>query len=55
MKRNTRSTGARRRKVQPQKWKLLPDVKKLHRDPEWEALESQLVAHCNLHLPPFEE
>ena len=32
-----------------------PDIKKLPRDPEWEALEVRLVAHTNKKLPPFED
>jgi len=34
---------------------LLPDIKKLHRDPEWEALEERITAHTTKNLPPFEE
>lgn len=34
---------------------LLPDVKKLPRDPEWEALEGRIVAHTSKHVASFEE
>jgi len=34
---------------------LLPDIKKLPRDPEWEAVEERIAAHSVKNLPPFEE
>ena len=34
---------------------LLPDVKHLPDDPEWEAVERRLAQHASKHLPPFEE
>ncbi len=34
---------------------LLPDIKKLPRDPEWEAIEERIAAHTAKNLPPFEE
>ena len=34
---------------------LLPDIKKLPQDPEWEALEVRFVAHTNKNRRPFEE
>ena len=34
---------------------LLPDVKRLPDDPEWEAVEAKLAKHASKHLPPFEE
>ncbi len=34
---------------------LLPDVKTLPDDPEWQAIESRMVAHSNKNLAPFEE
>jgi len=55
MKTKTRSTAARRRKVQIQKWKLLPDIKKIPRDKEWEAVELRIAEHITKNPPPFEE
>ncbi len=34
---------------------LLPDVKKLAADAEWQAVESRIVAHARKHSAPFEE
>lgn len=34
---------------------LLPDVKKLAVDTEWQAVESRIVAHTNQQITPFEE
>ncbi|HEX7469566.1 MAG TPA: hypothetical protein VF437_02365 [Verrucomicrobiae bacterium] len=34
---------------------LLPDVKKLQRDPEWEKIEQRMAEHQFKNLPPFEE
>jgi hypothetical protein len=53
MKGKTQLTAARGRKVQTQKWRLMLDIKKLARDPEWEALEVRAVAHITKNLPPF--
>ncbi len=34
---------------------LLPDVKELPDDPEWEKIETQIVAHNNRKVTPFKE
>ncbi len=34
---------------------LLPDVKKLAVDAEWQAVESRIVAHTGKKVTPFEE
>ena len=34
---------------------LLPDIKKLPHDPEWQETESQMVAHHGKTIAPFEE
>lgn len=34
---------------------LLPDVKELPRDPEWEKIEHRIVKHNNKKVTPFEE
>ena len=34
---------------------LLPDVKHLSPDPEWESLESRIVARNNQNVTPFED
>ncbi len=34
---------------------LLPDVKQLPDDPEWDKLEARMAAHSFKNLPPFEE
>jgi len=34
---------------------LLPDVKKLAADAEWQAVESRTVAHTGKKVTPFEE
>ena len=33
----------------------IPIIKKLPSDPEWEAIEARLTAHCNRKVAPFEE
>ena len=33
----------------------IPIVKDLPSDPEWEAVEAKLTAHCNRKVAPFEE
>ena len=53
MKAKTNSTATRGRKDPTQKWHLLPDVKKLPRDTEWEAFEGRMAAHCAKDLPSF--
>jgi hypothetical protein len=44
----------RARPVKPLMVMLLPDVKKLPDDPEWEKTESAFVAASNQGLAPFE-
>jgi hypothetical protein len=34
---------------------LLPDVKKLPKDEEWQETESRIVAHNSKNVAPFEE
>ena len=34
---------------------LLPDVKKLPHDPEWQEIESRIVAHNSKNIAPFED
>jgi hypothetical protein len=34
---------------------LLPDVKKLPKDPAWQKIESRMVAHNNKKVSSFEE
>ena len=34
---------------------LLPDVKELPSDPEWEAVEVRIAALTSEHVAPFEE
>jgi len=33
----------------------IPVIPELPRDPEWEAIEARLNAHCNRKVAPFEE
>jgi hypothetical protein len=33
----------------------IPIIKELPGDPEWEAVEAKLTAHCNRKVTPFEE
>ena len=37
------------------KWQLYPDIKRLARDPEWEAIEVRFATHASKCLPPSEE
>jgi hypothetical protein len=41
-------------KVEVKTVELLPDVKELAKDPEWEAIEVKISAHCCQNLPPPE-
>ena len=34
---------------------LLPDIKELPSDPEWDAIEQKIVAHISKQVIPFEE
>jgi len=34
---------------------IKPDIKKLPHDPEWEATETRIAAHCASNLPPLKE
>jgi hypothetical protein len=33
----------------------IPIIKELPSDPDWEAVEAKLTAHCNRKVAPFEE
>jgi hypothetical protein len=41
--------------VKPRVVMLLPDVKHVPSDSEWEAKEHKLAQHASKQLPPFEE